>query len=399
MNSNIVDRLTQYYNGATVFTTKQLLDFSQILFDAGEAKSPDCMVRYAKSEQLMTKVSRGVYGIKGAGAIEAEDKEVPVVAEPAQKPVSVKVAEIVNPPATVTASSIAAVRESALYFPKPSAEFVPFGIYRDLVQILSSNVYAPVMITGDSGNGKTFSVVQAAAVAKRAIVTASIDYNTDDASLIGKFGLVNGNTVYEKGPVRIAMETGSVLLLDELDRGNPENLICLNALLDGYPVLDKQTGETLFPAPGFMVVATANTKGQGDDSDRFVAAKVLDEAFLERFPVILEQGYPSAAIETKILKKVCDDDSFVESLVKWAQSTRETYNSGAISNFITTRRLKMIAGKNFKIFNDREAAVRMAVARFDEMTRDAFVELYKAIDVQTMKAVSAKSDPNAPTAF
>lgn len=370
-------------------------EFEVNQLNGGDTSINPSLHRYIRKNYKLLK--HGVYSLVDKFNSDEYVAAAPVAAAPVAAPAVLeisapKVVQMpVEPKKAENISQIAEIRATALYYPEVSKNFVPFGVYSELSAVLSSNIYAPVMITGDSGNGKTFSVMQAAAKAKRAVVTCSIDYNTDDSDLIGKFGLVNGNTVYEKGPVRIAMETGSILLLDELDRGNPENLICLNALLDGYPVLDKKTGETITAKEGFQIVATANTKGQGDDSDRFVAAKVLDTAFLERFAVILEQGYPTAAVESKILGKVCEDEQFVECLVKWAQATRETYQSGGIEDFITTRRLVMIADKNYRIFGDRKKAVKAAIGRFNAMTRDAFMELYSAIDAASTASAQTVS--------
>jgi hypothetical protein len=282
-------------------------------------------------------------------------------------------------PNVSTGSKTASIKEESIVIPKIDRDFVPFGIYDDLKKIISSKVFAPIMIVGDSGNGKSYTVIQTCARTNRAIVPVSIDISTTEDDLIGHYGLVDGNTVYEKGPVRIAAETGSILLLDELDRGNPENLICLNMILDGYDIIDKKTGDRIVPAPGFQVIATANTKGQGDDSDRFVAAKIMDEAFLERFHMVLEQDYPSASVETKILSKKNSNEEFCSTLVKWANVTRETYKAGGVDNFITTRRLVFIAGKNFSIFGDKNKAVEVGISRFPSSIREPFMEMFKAL--------------------
>lgn len=284
---------------------------------------------------------------------------------------------VVDDPAPTPA--VAPAVQSAI--PAVNPNYVPFGVSKDLGNILKANIFAPVLITGDSGTGKTLAVLQAAAKAKRSVYPVSIDFSTSEDELIGKYTLINGNTVYQKGAVREAMENGGILLLDELDRGNPESLICLNMIMDGYAYTDKKTGELIEPAEGFQIIATANTKMQGDDSDRFVAAKVMDEAFIERFPITIEQTYPSASIEKKIISKLTDDDDFADKLVRWAHATRKTYDAGAIDNFITTRRLTFIAGKNMLITGgDKLKAVGYGVSRFPAELRDSFLELYKAVD-------------------
>ena len=313
----------------------------------------------------LLKVSRGVYAAPASVTPIREEISV----EPA--PIAKAVVEAAAPVAPAVQSAIPAVNPN----------YVPFGVSRDLGNILKANIFAPVLITGDSGTGKTLAVLQAAAKAKRSVYPVSIDFSTTEDELIGKYTLINGNTVYQKGAVREAMENGGILLLDELDRGNPESLICLNMIMDGYAYTDKKTGELIEPAEGFQIIATANTKMQGDDSDRFVAAKVMDEAFIERFPITIEQSYPSAAIEKKIVGKLTDDTDFADKLVRWAHATRKTYDAGAIDNFITTRRLTFIAGKNMLITGgDKLKAVEYGVSRFPSELRDSFLELYKAVD-------------------
>ena len=331
--------------------------------------------RFVK-ENGVARVTRGKYSldmnyaqvtpIKPSIAPQAAPE--PVVEEPKVAPIAQAVA------ATITAPSV----ESAI--PAVNENYVPFGVAKDLTNIIKSRAFAPVLITGDSGTGKTLAVLQMAAKAKRPVYPVSIDFSTSEDELIGKYVLINGNTVYQKGAVREAMENGGILLLDELDRGNPESLICLNMIMDGYAYTDKKTGELITPAEGFQIIATANTKMQGDDSDRFVAAKVMDEAFVERFPITIEQTYPSLSVEKKIIAKLTDDD-FAEKLVRWAQATRKTYEAGAIDNFITTRRLTFIAGKNMLITGgDKLKAIEYGVSRFPAELRDSFIELYKAID-------------------
>jgi hypothetical protein len=289
-------------------------------------------------------------------------------------------AEIKENPVHVRRSLHSDIDMSSIVYPEKDPNFVPFGIYKDLLKIFASDVFAPVMIVGDSGNGKSFSVMQAIAQLKLGIISISMDASTTEDDLIGHYGLVDGNTVYEKGPVRIAAELGVPILLDEMDRANPAALICLNMLIDGFTVFDKKTGDNIVPKKGFKLIATANTKGQGDDTDRFITAGVLDEAFLERFPIMLEQGYPTAATEKKILSKLNSNDIFVENLVTWANATRKTYQSGAIENFITTRRLVFIAGKNYQIFGNEDKAVKHAIARFPQTVSDSFTELFEAIN-------------------
>lgn len=320
-----------------------------------------------------------------------------------KKPVKAKIAEAVEAEIAPVVASTAARKISTFtpVIPEKDAAFVPFGVYTDVKEILASGEFVPTMVVGESGNGKTKSIVMACANQKRKLVNVSIDFTTTEDDLFGKYALIDGNTIWEEGPVLVAMKTGSVLLLDELDRANPEILIGLNMVLDGYTYLNKKTGEYVKAAPGFTVFATCNTKCQGDSSDRYVAAKVMDEAFLERFPILLEQSYPTASAEAKILGKICADEAFITSLVKWANVTRQTYRTGAITNFVTTRRLTFIAGKNLKIARGNAVkAVEYGISRFDTELKESLLELFKAIhsgayegetpDVSTADSIDAE---------
>ena len=238
-------------------------------------------------------------------------------------------------------------------------------------------------IAGLSGNGKTMMVEQACALAKREYVRVQITPETDEDDLIGGFRLLNGETVFAKGPVIKAMEAGALLMIDEIDRGS-NKLMCLQGVLEGKPVLIKKTGEVVTPAAGFNVIATANTKGQGDDAGRFIAATIIDEAFLERFTVTLDQPYPTASTEKKIIanhmaKFGVDDAEFGEKLVQWGQAIRKTFEDGGIDEVISTRRICHIV-QTYSIFGSRMKSIELCVNRFDSDTRAAFLDLYTKID-------------------
>ena len=262
--------------------------------------------------------------------------------------------------------------------PSKDDTFVPFGNFTDLKKILGSSIFYPVFITGMSGNGKTFSVEQACAILNKELIRVNITIETDEDDLIGGFRLVDGNTVWHNGPVIEALERGAVLLLDEVDLAS-NKILCLQSILEGKGVFLKKIGRYVDPAPGFTVVATANTKGKGSDDGRFIGTNVLNEAFLERFALTFEQEYPTPSIEAKILSKMCDDDEFVSRLVDWADIIRKTFNDGGIDEIISTRRLVHIITA-YKIFGKRMKAIESCVNRFDDETKESFLSLYEKID-------------------
>jgi hypothetical protein len=262
--------------------------------------------------------------------------------------------------------------------------FVPFGNYKTVEKIIKSGMFYPVYVTGLSGNGKTFSIEQACAKTKREVIRVNFTLETDEDDLIGGFRLVNGETKFFKGPVIAAMEKGAVLLLDEIDLANPAKIMCLQSILEGKGYFIKKTGEFITPADGFTVVATGNTKGKGSEDGRFIGTNVMNEAFLERFPITCEQDYPTPAIEKKILGKVFEslevtDIEYCEKLVDWADIIRKTFYDGGVDEVISTRRLVHIA-KAYSIFGDRMTAIDMCINRFDEDTKTSFRELYAKID-------------------
>jgi len=269
--------------------------------------------------------------------------------------------------------------------PEKDPLFVPFGNFSSLKKILSAGMFYPTFITGMSGNGKTFSVEQACAQLKREVIRINFTVETDEDDLIGGFRLIQGETRFFKGPVIKAMEMGAVLLLDEIDLGNPAKIMCLQSILEGKGYFIKKTGEYIKPAAGFTVIATANTKGKGSDDGRFIGTNVLNEAFLERFPVTCEQEYPAASVEKRILNAVfkdlgLTDFEFVGKLVDWADIIRKTFYDGGIDEVISTRRLVHIS-KAYKIFGDRMSAIDMCINRFDEDTKASFRDLYSKLDV------------------
>ena len=269
-------------------------------------------------------------------------------------------------------------REPQNLIPEKDDTFVRFGNFGDVRKIIQSRLFYPTFITGLSGNGKTFSVEQACAQLKRELIRVNITIETDEDDLIGGFRLVDGNTAWHNGPVIEALERGAVLLLDEIDLAS-NKILCLQSILEGKGVFLKKIGRWVKPAAGFNVIATANTKGKGSDDGRFIGTNVLNEAFLERFPITMEQSYPTAAIEQKILQNVGCDEQFTENLVKWANAIRKTFYDGGVDEIITTRRLVHIA-QAYAIFNDRIKAVTACINRFDEDTKQSFLDLYTKVD-------------------
>ena len=268
--------------------------------------------------------------------------------------------------------------------PEKDPLFVPFGNFATIKKVLQSKMFYPIFVTGMSGNGKTFGIEQACAQTGREVIRVNFTVETDEDDLIGGFRLVNGETKFFKGPVIKAMEMGAVLLLDEIDLGNPSKIMALQSILEGGGYFIKKTGEYVTPAKGFTAIATANTKGKGSDDGRFIGTNILNEAFLERFPVTVEQEYPSPAIEKKILGRVFDsldikDSDFVEKLVDWADIIRKTFYDGGVDEIISTRRLVHVA-KAFSIFGDRMKAINLCINRFDEDTKLSFADLYTKVD-------------------
>lgn len=356
----ILTELTRRYPDKTQFRNREILE-------AAESTSTPKKVAY---DQLMTedsKVSRGLWNL--------EAKIIPLREELNTTTPSAEVKSL--------AAAIQSVKNDEVYIPQADDTYVSWGNFRDVKTIIDSKMFYPTFITGLSGNGKTMMVEQACAKAKREYVRVQITPETDEDDLIGGFRLINGETVFSKGPVIKAMEAGAILLIDEIDRSSAR-LMALQGVLEGKPVLIKKTGELVKPAPGFNVIATANTKGQGSDDGKFVTATIIDEAFLERFTVTIEQPYPSATIEKKIIVNHMDkfgktDTDFADKLTIWSEVIRKTYVDGGIEDMISTRRLCHIV-QTFAIFGDRKKAIEMCTSRFDDDTKEAFLDLYSKVD-------------------
>jgi MoxR-like ATPase len=326
------------------------------------------------------KVARNTFNIapKSAG------RATPVVQQQSVSAVAMApVAQVVN------LASRRAQNVTESFVPEKNGTYVPFGFYNDLKNIIKSRIFYPIYITGLSGNGKTMMIEQVCSALKRELVRVNITKRTDESDLIGSYELIDGSTVRREGPVLTAMRRGAVLLLDECDLGT-EDILCLQPILEGKPYFDKKTGEVVHPAAGFTVLATANTKGKGSDDGRFIGTNILNEAFLERFAVTVEQEYPPAATERKILEKNfaelnINDSVFIERLITWAEIIRKSYADGAVDEIISTRRLVHIS-KAFSIFNNRLKAIEMCLNRFDTDTKTAFLDLYTKVDAEATPA-------------
>ena len=267
--------------------------------------------------------------------------------------------------------------------PDKDDTFVKFGNFNDIKKIIQSRIFYPAFITGLSGNGKTLSVEQSCSQLKRELIRVNITVETDEDDLIGGFRLVNGETAWHNGPVIEALERGAILLLDEIDLAS-NKILCLQSVLEGKGVFLKKIGRFVKPTAGFNVIATANTKGKGSEDGRFIGTNVLNEAFLERFPVTFEQSYPAPVTEQKILEGVAldlgvEDRDFCKRLVDWADVIRKTFYDGGIEEIISTRRLVHII-RAYSIFGDKGKAIQVCINRFDDETKTAFLELYDKID-------------------
>jgi hypothetical protein len=297
---------------------------------------------------------------------------IPAVAPQQNMPVAAKTETVVN-----------VMEDNVKIIPEKMSNYVPFGHFKDVKNIIKSKIFFPVFVTGLSGNGKTLMIEQVCAQLKRELYRVNITIETDEDDLMGGHTLVNGNIVYREGPVIKAMRKGAVLLLDEVDLGS-NKLMCLQSVLEGKGYLIKKTGEWVTPKEGFTILATANTKGQGSDDGKFIGTQIMNEAMLERFAITMQQEYPAVAIEKKILTKEMEltgdvDSDFVGKLVDWADIIRKTFYEGAIDDVITTRRLVHIVNA-YRMFGDKLKSITMCISRFDEETRNAVLDLYSKID-------------------
>ena len=286
-------------------------------------------------------------------------------------------------PKTISKPVVKSKPTTISLIPKSDPQYVTWGHFKDIKTIISSKIFYPVFVTGLSGNGKTSMIHEVCAKLKRDLVRVNITVETDEDDLLGGFRLVNGETVWQDGPIINAMRRGSIALVDEIDLAS-HKIMCLQPVLEGKPIYLKKINEVVYPEPGFNVIATANTKGKGSDDGRFIGTNILNEAFLDRFSATFYQEYPSIKMEAKILNKYfalyeLDEGDFVDKLTKWADVIRRSFKEGAVDEIVTTRRLIDIT-KSYSIFNDKLKAVAMCLERFDDETKESFTDLYTKID-------------------
>ena len=362
-----VELLYKHYK-KTDLTRSEINDFVK----SGKIKNPS----WLKQDQY--KVARGVYALPVDGDISPKIKEDIVSELPKNE--TAPTVDTVNKAAFIVSSLTGNI------VPKKDPVFVSFGNYPDVKNIIKSGQFYPVFITGLSGNGKTMNVSQACAQAKRECIRVNITIETDEDDLLGGYRLQEGQTVWQNGPVIEAMERGAILLLDEIDLAS-NKIMCLQPILEGNGVFLKKINKFIKPAPGFNVIATANTKGQGSNDGKFIGTNILNEAFLERFPITVEQAYPTNKIESKILLNVMSekgltkqsDEKFAENLITWADIIRKTFYEGGVDEIISTRRLVHIV-EAFIIFKDKMKSIEMCTNRFDVDTKTSFMDLYSKVD-------------------
>ena len=385
--TNFVGMAITEYGENAVLSKEQVLDFRK-KHDLGW---PSWFVRSPY------KVGRGMYKLPSIDGVLEIENAVSTATEISEESNMVSLAT--NSTAAMKTEEVS-MASNVIEFPKNVTEsyvpvkvsnYVKFGHYGDVKTIKKSGQFYPVFITGLSGNGKTMMIEQVHADLKKELFRVNITIETDEDDLIGHYALLDGRTVWQDGPVVLAMERGATLLLDEVDLAS-NKIMCLQPVLEGNPLLIKKEGRIVRPKTGFTVMATANTKGKGSEDGRFIGTNILNEAFLERFPITVEQEYPSVSVEKKIINKLmfslgCLDEEFSGKLVDWADLIRKTFYDGGCDEIIATRRLVHIVHA-FSIFKDRMKAIAMCVARFDDQTKETFMDLYSKLD----EKVSMPSD-------
>ena len=365
---NQVELLYKHYK-KTDLTRSEINDFVK----SGKIKNPS----WLKQDQY--KVARGVYTLPVDGNDISSQVKEEILSE-LPKTEKAPVTETVSQAAFIVSSLTGDI------VPTKDPVFVPWGYFKDIKSIVSSKQFYPIFITGLSGNGKTMNVSQACAQAKRECIRVNITIETDEDDLLGGYRLQEGQTVWQNGPVIEAMERGAILLLDEIDLAS-NKIMCLQPILEGNGVFLKKINKFIKPAPGFNVIATANTKGQGSNDGKFIGTNILNEAFLERFPITVEQAYPTNKIESKILTNVMsekgltkkDDEKFANNLITWADIIRKTFYEGGVDEIISTRRLVHIV-EAYTIFKNKMKAIEMCTNRFDVDTKTSFMDLYTKVD-------------------
>lgn len=296
------------------------------------------------------------------------------------KPVATVAAPAPAAPSVESVTTVAAEPEVEMSLvPFIAPDYVPHGCFDIIRKVIKQEVFAPVWVSGLSGNGKTFGVEQACAKEGRELIIINISNETSEEDLIGSYILRDGNLIWKDGPVLVAMRRGAVLCLDEIDQAR-NSIMCLNTIAQGRPYYNKKTNEVITPVKGFQLIGTANTKGNGDGADMFAGAQIMNEAFLERFSIIIEQDYPTKPAERKMLAHHSDNMNFINTILDIAHSTRRSYEAGDLDALLTTRRLVHIV-KNYEIFKDEELAIKMAIARFDSETQAIILKLYESLTV------------------
>ena len=354
--------------GTETFSRAEYKEFAEKASELGVIK-PRFLI---KGKNAVERISRGNYKFPSEGNVPLE-----VVVKKLREETS----SATSVPDTVTNLMMSTDIEKMV--PEKFEGFVSWGYFKEIKSIIRSKMFYPIFVTGLSGNGKTLNVQEACAELNRECVRVNVTIETDEDDLIGGFRLVDGETKFNLGPVAIAMERGAVLLLDEVDLAS-NKIMCLQPVLEGNGIYIKKINRYIKPAKGFTVIATANTKGRGSDDGKFIGTNILNEAFLERFPITMEQPYPALSIEKKIVLGSMEkygkvDEEFATRLVTWAEVIRKSFYEGAVDELISTRRLDHIV-KAFAIFKDRMKAIELCVNRFDEDTKASFMDLYSKVD-------------------
>lgn len=228
------------------------------------------------------------------------------------------------------------------YLPDTDRDYV-FNI--DLLKkvVVGFELGMPIYLWGFHGTGKTTILQQAAARSKRPFVRVQHTINMQESDVLGQWTVRNGSTIFQLGPLPMAMINGWIYCADEYDFAMPSVTSVYQPVLEGQSLLIKDAPphfRKITPHENFRFCATGNTNGTGDETGLYQGTMIQNAANYSRFKITEEVVYMDAAIETNIvMAKTKMPAADAKKIVRFANDVRGMFRDGKIGMTISPREL------------------------------------------------------------
>lgn len=196
---------------------------------------------------------------------------------------------------------------------------------------------------GPTGTGKTTFMRALGYATGQPVISLNCSSGLDEEDILGKYIIVDGKPTWVDGSLVIAMKTGSIFVLEEINSAKPSILIKLNSLLDDLAQVEVRPGEMTKAAPGFIFAGTLNL-GYG-------GTREMNLAFCNRFQLAVTHNSMTETEFKNVLKSKIKDVTDNELNIAWfiTRSLENAFEYNQFDAAISVRQaISLITTKRFQ---------------------------------------------------